>query len=149
MDEAEIMEPVDSLTWEIVVAGLVLGALIALLAFVVARSIARPVIAARDAARDLAEGDLGVSARPRSDKDVLMRALGDMIARLREVVGGILSGAEQVASGSEELSATSASKDEQAPRRTHARHASNRRHLPDLRPGRGALRAGESAGQAA
>jgi len=58
---------------------------------------------AADIAGRLAEGDLTVSVTTRSDKDVLLLSIAEMVDRLREVVGEVQSGAENVASGSEEM----------------------------------------------
>ncbi len=72
----------------------------------------RMIVAERttaDVASRLSEGDLTVSVTPRSDKDVMLRSMAEMIARLREVVSEVQSGAENVASGSEEMSASAES----------------------------------------
>jgi methyl-accepting chemotaxis protein len=55
-------------------------------------------------AQRLADGDLAVTVRERSDKDRLMLSLRDMVEKLTEVVGEVQRGSENVASGSEELS---------------------------------------------
>ncbi|MGE4538995.1 MAG: methyl-accepting chemotaxis protein [Desulfovibrio sp.] len=64
---------------------------------------------AAEAAASLAQGDLTVVIKARSDKDALLTSMSDMVDRLREVVGEVQSGAENVASGSEEMSASSES----------------------------------------
>jgi len=56
-------------------------------------------------ADQVADGDLTVQPRPLSDKDTLGLALQRMVERLRGVVANALVAAEQVSSGSQELSA--------------------------------------------
>jgi len=55
----------------------------------------------------IADGDLTVSHKPLSEKDTLGHALVRMIERLRGVVGDATVAANNVASGSQELSSTS------------------------------------------
>ncbi|MEZ2127983.1 MULTISPECIES: methyl-accepting chemotaxis protein [unclassified Sinorhizobium] len=55
----------------------------------------------------IANGDLTVSPKPLSDKDTLGTALEQMVERLRGVVADALSAADNVSSGSQELSASS------------------------------------------
>ena len=55
----------------------------------------------------IADGDLTVSHKPLSDKDTLGHALVRMIERLRGVVGDATVAANNVATGSQELSASS------------------------------------------
>ncbi|MBB3873231.1 HAMP domain-containing protein, partial [Brevundimonas mediterranea] len=58
-------------------------------------------------ADEIANGDLTVQPKPLSDKDTLGLSLQSMVERLRGVVGDALSAADNVSSGSQELSATS------------------------------------------
>jgi methyl-accepting chemotaxis protein len=58
-------------------------------------------------ADQVADGDLTVEAKPLSDKDTLGLALQRMIERLRGVVADAISAAENVSTGSQELSGTS------------------------------------------
>jgi len=60
-----------------------------------------------DMADQVAQGDLTVQPKPRSDKDQLGLALQTMVDRLRGVVADAISASENVSSGSQELSATS------------------------------------------
>ena len=59
-----------------------------------------------EAADRLADGDLTVDHTPRSDADVMGNALKRMIDQLRTVIADALTSAENVSSGSQELSAT-------------------------------------------
>ena len=58
-------------------------------------------------AQRVAEGDLTVEIRERSDKDELMLALQAMVGKLLEVVGGVKFAAENVNAGAVEMSANS------------------------------------------
>jgi methyl-accepting chemotaxis protein len=55
----------------------------------------------------IAEGDLTVAVRPRSDKDGLALALGQMVEKLVKVIGEVQSGASALASGASQVAATS------------------------------------------
>ncbi|MBF0539499.1 MAG: MCP four helix bundle domain-containing protein [Nitrospirae bacterium] len=55
-------------------------------------------------AQELSRGNLELEAKERSEKDKLMQALSQMIARLKDVVSNIQSTADEVASGSLQLS---------------------------------------------
>ena len=57
-------------------------------------------------ADQIADGDLTVQPKPQSDKDTLGLAMQRMVERLRSVVGNALAAADNVSSGSQELSAT-------------------------------------------
>jgi methyl-accepting chemotaxis protein len=57
-------------------------------------------------ADQIADGDLTVQPKPLSDKDSLGLAMQRMVERLRSVVGNALAAADNVSSGSQELSAT-------------------------------------------
>ena len=58
-------------------------------------------------AGELANGNLNVEVRERSDQDELMRSLKSMVVRLREVITDVRGAADQVAAGSHELSSSS------------------------------------------
>jgi methyl-accepting chemotaxis protein len=62
-----------------------------------------------DAAGRIAEGDLTVRIRSRSDRDVLANALGNMVAKLSQVIGEVRSGAAALTGASSQVSATSQS----------------------------------------
>jgi len=57
-------------------------------------------------AEKIAGGDLTVSPKPLSDKDTLGLALQLMVVKLRDVIGDAIAATRNVASGSQELSAT-------------------------------------------
>jgi methyl-accepting chemotaxis protein len=56
-------------------------------------------------AEDIAHGDLGVEAKPLSDKDTLGHALQAMLSRLRDVISDVASAAASVAAGAQQLTA--------------------------------------------
>ena len=58
-------------------------------------------------AREIAEGNLLVNLKKRSDSDELIQALLDMTAKLKDVITDVRAAADQVASGSHELSGSS------------------------------------------
>jgi len=55
-------------------------------------------------AQEIADGNLAVDVRVRSDQDMLMRALKSMVERLTEVVAEVQGSSGTVASGSEQMS---------------------------------------------
>jgi methyl-accepting chemotaxis protein len=55
----------------------------------------------------IADGDLTVPIRPRSEKDVLSHSFSRMVARQRELIGGVKRAAAEVAEASENLSKAS------------------------------------------
>lgn len=59
-------------------------------------------------ARAIADGDLAVEAKPRSDRDSFGQALSGMVANLRTMIGNVKEASAQVASSADEISASSA-----------------------------------------
>jgi methyl-accepting chemotaxis protein len=55
----------------------------------------------------LANGDLRVELKERSDQDELIRALANMVDKLRDVIGQVRGAVDSVATGSEAMSASS------------------------------------------
>ena len=62
-----------------------------------------------DAAGQIAEGDLTVRIRPRSERDVLANSLANMVGKLSQVIGEVRSGAAALTGASSQVSATSQS----------------------------------------
>lgn len=58
-------------------------------------------------AERMAEGDFSMAIELRSEKDVLGKALNEMIDQINELMGNITSSAEQVASGAKQISDSS------------------------------------------
>ncbi|MHB8708421.1 MAG: methyl-accepting chemotaxis protein, partial [Desulfuromonadales bacterium] len=93
----------------LIVAGVaaVLAGLI--MAMLIARGISQPLGEAVKAANRLAEGDLTVRLEndSRDETGQLINAMGNMVEKLREVVGGVKLATENVSSGSQAMSASS------------------------------------------
>ncbi|QDZ13069.1 methyl-accepting chemotaxis protein [Devosia ginsengisoli] len=62
--------------------------------------------ATANAADQIADGDLTIEVKPLSDKDALGLALERMVSKLRDVITEAISSANNVAAGSQEMSAT-------------------------------------------
>ncbi|MCG8700867.1 MAG: methyl-accepting chemotaxis protein [Bacteroidales bacterium] len=60
-----------------------------------------------DRAKRISRGDLNIELQKRSDKDELMESLSNMVAKLKEIVTGIINGAENIASASQQMSMNS------------------------------------------
>jgi len=60
-----------------------------------------------DMAGQIANGNLRVQLKERSDKDVLVQSLGNMVARLKDVINNVKLSIENVASGAQAMSASS------------------------------------------
>ncbi|MDD5286189.1 MAG: methyl-accepting chemotaxis protein [Desulfuromonadaceae bacterium] len=89
----------------IVVIAFIIGIVAALL---ITRSIRKPVNEGVAVANALAAGDLTVSIEVTSKDEIgqLMGALKNMVEKLKQVVGDVISATENVASGSQQLSST-------------------------------------------
>jgi len=57
-------------------------------------------------AKKVADGDLTIKIRPRSEKDELLIALSEMVTSLNEIVSQVIEATENVASGSIQISGT-------------------------------------------
>jgi len=108
VDEAEIMQPVEALIWEISAAGVGFAVLIAIIALLIARSITRPIQETVAAARSLAEGDLTVDIHvdAKDETGQLLAAMKELVARLVQIMSEVKGGADNLASASQEVSAT-------------------------------------------
>ena len=62
-----------------------------------------------DSAGRIAEGDLTVRIRPRSERDLLANSLANMVGKLSQVIGEVRSGAAALTGASAQVSATSQS----------------------------------------
>lgn len=83
-------------------------ALSLVLGFLLSRMITSPLEVAVSTAKTMADGDLSkdVDVTGRDETGQMLSAMNDMIGKLRDVVYGVNSAVENVASGSGELSAT-------------------------------------------
>ncbi|MCP4298850.1 MAG: HAMP domain-containing protein [Proteobacteria bacterium] len=109
IDEAEILEPINTLLISILVAGLVLGLIIAIIALFIAASIANPLIEGTALAEKVAKGDLTaeISVDQEDEVGLMATALQTMMGKLTGIVQSIQSASDNVAAGSQELSSTS------------------------------------------
>lgn len=92
---------------------IIIGSLLAIfisfaIAIFFARAISKPVKAMAGAAQRIAAGDLDVAVEIKSKDEIgiLGYAFQEMIAGLRDIVGKIRSGSDEIASASSEISAT-------------------------------------------
>lgn len=75
-----------------------------------ARAMKKMIDATRNIVNDaekMAAGDMTIDVLVRSEKDALGHSLSDMVARVGEVISGVLSGTANIASASEQVSSTS------------------------------------------
>jgi len=75
-----------------------------------AESFKKLVTSTRDQVRvaeNIASGDLAIDIKIRSENDILGKSLTDLVDNLNQIIGTILSSAEQISSGSNNVSASS------------------------------------------
>jgi methyl-accepting chemotaxis protein len=108
IDEAEIMEPINTLLISVLIVGLVIGILIAVIALFIAGSIANPLSKGAALAKAVAEGDLTaqIDVNQQDEVGILAASLQTMMGKLTDIVGSIQSASDNVASGSQQLSST-------------------------------------------
>ncbi len=108
IDEAEVMEPINTLLQSIVIAGLIVILMIAAMALLIALSIANPLTKGTNLAEMVAKGDLTVDidVKQKDEIGMLSSALREMMRRLVDIVSSIRSAATNVATGSGQISAT-------------------------------------------
>ncbi len=94
------------------VAGIVIGIIIALvLGFMITRMVTAGVVKGVEVARTIADGDLtiNVDSELLSQKDEigqLANAMQSMVEKLRDVIGSVVSGSDNIASASQQMSGT-------------------------------------------
>ena len=108
IDEAEIMEPINTLLIAILIAGVIIGIIVAIIAFFIAISIANPLAKGTALAQSVARGDLTatIDVDQQDEVGMMATALQVMMGKLTEIVSDIRGASENVASGSEQLSST-------------------------------------------
>jgi methyl-accepting chemotaxis protein len=96
------VKTVDRVTWALLLAGVVMGALFAVSLI---RSVTRPIHQAVAVANAVADGDLTqtIEVRGRSETAQLLQALSGMQQRLGQVVGTVRNNAEGVATASAQI----------------------------------------------
>lgn len=108
IDEAEVMAPVESLIFNIIIIGLIFTVLIIIVAYFLARSITGPIVKGVVFAEQLAEGNLvaHLDVDQKDEVGQLAVAMVDMRDRIKDVIQTVRGGADNLASASEEVSAT-------------------------------------------
>ncbi|MCP4756055.1 MAG: HAMP domain-containing protein [Proteobacteria bacterium] len=108
IDEAEVMEPINTLLISILVTGLIIAVIVGLIAVFFAVGIATPLAKGTALARSVANGDLTATIDVDQEDEIGMmaQALKAMIGKLSVIVGDINGASDNVASGSEQLSST-------------------------------------------
>ena len=108
MDEAEVMEPVNQLLLNIAMLAAGFIVLIIAVAYFFARSITRPIIEAVSVTEALSRGDLTIEVNTDSKDEIgqLQQAIANYITKMRDVIGSVRMGADNLASASQEISAT-------------------------------------------
>lgn len=109
IEEGEILAPVYSLILLLIIIAVVIIILAVIAMILLSRSISIPIQVAVDASQDISNGNLAITIDQkylnREDEiGLLANALHRMIAKLSDVVSGVLSGSEQIASASGQLS---------------------------------------------
>jgi methyl-accepting chemotaxis protein len=92
-----------------IIAGLAALLFGSIMAIIISRGVSQPLDDAVRAANKLSEGDLSIDLEERGTDETgqLIAAMRRMMVKLREVVGGVQSSADNVSSGSQALSASS------------------------------------------
>jgi len=108
IDEAEVMEPVNQLLINITILATVFFMLAIVIAYLFARSITRPIVEAVTVTEALSRGDLMVEVHSDSKDEIgqLQQAIANYIIKMRDVIGSVRLGADNLASASQEISAT-------------------------------------------
>ena len=112
IDEAEMMQPVNALRNEILIIAVVVAMIIMVVSIFFARSIGNPINRAGSFLVMLSEGDFSKDV-PDSDlnrKDemgTMSNAMQSMVVKLRDVIGSVLSGSDNIATASQQMSSTS------------------------------------------
>lgn len=109
IDEDEIFAPIVTLRNMVLLAGLGVIALAAIVAMFIAGSIAKPIIALTQKIGLVSEGDLTVQVDSNSKDEIgnALSSLRSMIAKLKEVIGGVMSSADQITTASTEMNQSS------------------------------------------
>ncbi|MDA3867296.1 MAG: cache and HAMP domain-containing protein [Salinivirgaceae bacterium] len=91
IDEAEVMQPVNKLGWEILIIGIIIAVLNTIETIVFSRSLAKPLEKVVEFAKKMAEGDLNATINlDQKDKiGILANALVNMKNKLAEVVENV------------------------------------------------------------
>lgn len=108
IDESEVKAPIRSLLYGLVITGFVLAIIVVISAFFIAKTIADPLVRGVEFTQKVSNGDLTatIDVDQKDEVGMLGDALNAMIKKLQHVIVEIKIAVNQVASGSEELSAS-------------------------------------------
>jgi len=108
IDESEVMQPVNELVNNIIFIGLMCVLLVLTIAIGVSRSIAKPIQQCVGAANSLAAGDLTITLQSNAKDETgqLIRSMAKLVTQLTNVIGNVRSGADNLASASQQVSGT-------------------------------------------
>lgn len=109
IDLDEVFEPINSLRNMMLMVGL--GVVIAtiLVALFMATSIAKPIITLTQKIGQVSDGDLTITVESNSKDEIgnALSSLSSMVAKLKEVIGGVMSSADQITTASTEMNQSS------------------------------------------
>lgn len=96
---------------DLVILGIVAAVMLGAATLWIIASILKPLLTAREAAGRLAEGDLTVNFGriPKDELGALLLSMQNMTARLREVIGEVITAADSLSNASNQVSATAQS----------------------------------------
>ncbi len=109
IDLDEVFAPISTLRNMILITGLGVIILAIIVALFVAGSIAKPIVALAEKIGLVSNGDLTVTVDTSSKDEIgtALDSLKNMIAKLKEVIGGVMSSADQITTASTEMNQSS------------------------------------------
>src|SRR6478736_4407222 len=109
VDLDEIFEPINNLRNMVLIVGLGIVVATILIALLMARSIAKPIITLTEKIGQVSEGDLTIQVDSNSTDEIgnALSSLRAMVAKLKEVIGGVMSSADQITTASTEMNQSS------------------------------------------
>jgi methyl-accepting chemotaxis protein len=109
IDEDEVFAPIDTLRNMVLVAGGAVIVLAIIVALFVASSIAKPIVSLTEKLGLVSNGDLTVVVEATSKDEIgnALSSLQSMISKLKEVIGGVISSADQITIASTEMNQSS------------------------------------------
>ncbi len=109
IDLDEVFAPINKLRNMILLVGFGVVLLTILVALLMARSIAKPIITLTEKIGQVSEGDLTIEVESNSKDEIgnALSSLRAMVAKLKEVIGGVMSSADQITTASTEMNQSS------------------------------------------
>jgi len=106
IDANEVMKPIEDIRFWIFMSLLIIIFLVIIFAYFIAKGIAAPLIKGVDFIISVSEGNLtsSIDVKQQDEVGILVKALNDMIARLRGIVADVKDVASHVAYGSSQMS---------------------------------------------